>query len=774
MGNCCVKQGDNPPLREKLQEEDYRPSGSQVKVDDVSVTVDSQNRGNTAKSVSQGGGKRRVAVRGEQVEEDPGEFLKSMKSVPKSDDSRRAIEASMKEHFLFAGMKTEYLHRAVDVMFPVDVQSGDVVIKQGDKGDNFYVVESGSFEVLVDGNQVLTYDNKGSFGDLALMYNAPRAATVRALTEAKLWAIDRIAFRRLMVAATSEDANEKRQFLRRVDLLKDLSEAEMTQLVEAMEVEDFNDGQEIIRQGEPGAKFYIIWEGDVKVTQGEKELLRLKRGGHFGERALLTNEPRAASVTAIGNATCLSLSADMFQSMLGSLNDVLDRSLFKMVLQSVPLLKDMDEEGISQIMNALQRHEFHNGDKIISQGDVGDRFYIIIEGSVVCRKTEDPADSGLTLSKGEFFGERALQFEEPRAANVLATADCKLVSLGRNEFQKVQGRMKELQALKEQELARNKKVDIKFNELKKVAILGKGTFGTVWLVHHKSSGDSFAMKVMQKMRVINFKQVEHVKKEKELLMATHHPFLLNLITTFQDERNIFLICELVQGGELFTRLQQCGKFDERTAKFYAGCVVLAFEYLHNRHIIYRDLKPENMLIDRDGYAKVVDFGFAKYVPNRTFTLCGTPDYLAPEIIASKGHNKAVDWWAVGVLIYEMLGGYPPFFANDPMQTYQKIMANKAKQPSFKAHKHVSKEAMDLIYKLLHPNPAQRYGCLKGGATDVKTHPWFKGFDWDGLFKKQLKAPYVPTIRDALDTSNFDDYSEDEEAEVYYGHDFDDF
>eukprot|EP00735_Rhodelphis_limneticus_P001946 TRINITY_DN1267_c0_g1::TRINITY_DN1267_c0_g1_i1::g.26800::m.26800 TRINITY_DN1267_c0_g1::TRINITY_DN1267_c0_g1_i1::g.26800 ORF type:complete len:782 (-),score=302.12,sp/P00516/KGP1_BOVIN/37.69/8e-131,sp/P00516/KGP1_BOVIN/32.73/3e-38,sp/P00516/KGP1_BOVIN/31.86/2e-10,Pkinase/PF00069.20/3.8e+03,Pkinase/PF00069.20/2.1e-68,cNMP_binding/PF00027.24/2e-18,cNMP_binding/PF00027.24/3.5e-20,cNMP_binding/PF00027.24/1.2e-18,Pkinase_Tyr/PF07714.12/7.3e+02,Pkinase_Tyr/PF07714.12/1.2e-31,Kinase-like/PF14531.1/5.7e+ len=781
MGNCFSKK--DPQLRAHLQEADAKAQGAasmskppaDVKpVSEKDVVVDMDDSQKT------GGGKRRAAVRAEETgSESPEEFLKTLKSVPKTAPSRAAIERSMKTHFLFARMKPEYLQRTVDVMFAVSVKAGDVIIKQGDKGDNFYVIEKGDFEALVDGNRVFTYSGQGSFGDLALMYNAPRAATVRALTDAQLWAIDRLVFRRLMIAASSEEANERRQFLHKIDLLKPLSEGHLTQLVDALETEEFPTGHVIIRQGDAGDKFFILMDGEVSVTQKvvkngqeqENELLRLGRGAHFGERALLTNEPRAATVKCLTPAVCLSLGREEFVTMLGSLQDVLDRSLFKMVLKSVPLLAEMDEPSLEDIIRALQRHEYRAGDIVIREGDIGETFYIIIDGEV------DITKEGKTIGtrhKGDFFGERALEFDEPRAATVVAKGDVKLVALGRAPFQKVRHRMKELAKQREAERARVEKRNIKFQELNRIAILGKGTFGTVWLVHHKPSKESYAMKVMQKMRVINYKQVEHVKKEKELLNETHHPFLLNLVCTFQDPKNLYLVCELVQGGELFSRLQHVGKFDERTAKFYAGCVISAFEYLHSRDIIYRDLKPENMLIDKDGYAKIVDFGFAKKVPNRTFTLCGTPDYLAPEIIASKGHNKAVDWWAVGVLIYEMLGGFPPFFADDPMQTYQKIMAHKVKQPAFKPHKHVSKEAMDLIYKLLNPNPAQRYGCLQGGATDVKSHPWFKGFDWEALEKKSMKPPYVPTIKDALDTSNFDEYSDDDEPDAYHGNDFDGF
>ena len=170
--------------------------------------------------------------------------------------------------------------------------------------------------------------------------------------------------------------------------------------------------------------------------------------------------------------------------------------------------------------------------------------------------------------------------------------------------------------------------------------------------------------------MIYLKQVDHVKTEKKILEELNHPFIVNLFGAFQDDKNLYLLLEYVIGGEFFSHLRKAGRFPNDTAKFYAAQITLVFEHLHSMMILYRDLKPENLLLDSDGNCKVTDFGFAKKVEYRTWTLCGTPEYLAPEIILSKGHGKAVDWWALGILMYEMLAGYPPFYDEDPLGIYQ--------------------------------------------------------------------------------------------------------
>ena len=198
------------------------------------------------------------------------------------------------------------------------------------------------------------------------------------------------------------------------------------------------------------------------------------------------------------------------------------------------------------------------------------------------------------------------------------------------------------------------------------ATLGTGSFGRVRLVQYKENNEFYALKMLKKSEVIYLKQVDHIKTEKKILEEIAHPNIVNLFGSFMDDKFLYLLMEYVIGGEFFTHLRKAGRFPNDTAKFYAAQVSLAFEYLHNCTIIYRDLKPENLLLDSDGHCKVTDFGFAKKVEYRTWTLCGTPEYLAPEIILSKGHGKSVDWWATGILCYEMLAGYPPFYDEDPL------------------------------------------------------------------------------------------------------------
>ncbi|EEB11133.1 cAMP-dependent protein kinase catalytic subunit, putative [Pediculus humanus corporis] len=263
-----------------------------------------------------------------------------------------------------------------------------------------------------------------------------------------------------------------------------------------------------------------------------------------------------------------------------------------------------------------------------------------------------------------------------------------------------------------------------------------------------------AMKILLISDVIRLKQVEHVKNEKRILEEIQHPFIVNLWCSWKDNSRLYMLFDYVCGGELFSYLRNYGRFNTTTANFYSCEVILALEYLHSQSVVYRDLKPENLLLDQDGHLKIIDFGFAKKLTDRTWTLCGTPEYLAPEIIQSKGHNKAVDWWALGVLIYEMLAGHPPFFDSYPFGIYEKILAGKIEW-----FRQIDPVAKDLIKKLLVHDRTKRLGNMKNGAEDVKRHRWFKEIDWTEVYYKQLKPPILPHVKYDGDTRNFEDYPE---------------
>ena len=276
----------------------------------------------------------------------------------------------------------------------------------------------------------------------------------------------------------------------------------------------------------------------------------------------------------------------------------------------------------------------------------------------------------------------------------------------------------------------------------------------------KSSTPSktYALKILSKSSIVESGLQDHVLTEKRIMEELNHPFILSFHCAMQDDKYIYFLLEVLLGGELFKFLRAETQFPESWSRFYSASVVLAFCELHERKIAYRDLKPENLVMDTNGFLKLVDFGLAKKVDTgKTWTLCGTPDYLAPEVILNEGHDWAVDYWALGVLIYEMTAGSPPFYADDPMEVYEKILSGHVSIPN-----HFSRGLADLVKKLLRTYQSKRLGRTKGGTAAIKKHKWFSGFDWKELINKSMKVPILPQVTNTEDLSNFDTYPEDDE------------
>ncbi|RMJ27377.1 hypothetical protein PHISP_01757 [Aspergillus sp. HF37] len=292
--------------------------------------------------------------------------------------------------------------------------------------------------------------------------------------------------------------------------------------------------------------------------------------------------------------------------------------------------------------------------------------------------------------------------------------------------------------------------------------LGTGSFARVWLARLKGEERKdkvYALKILRKADVIKLKQVEHVRSERKTLAdVAAYPFITAMIASFSDDQCLYMLLDYCPGGEVYSYLRKARRFDEYTSQFYAAEITMTIEFLHDvQGVAYRDLKPENILIDVDGHIKLVDFGFAKQLDDReTYTLCGTPEYLAPEVIHNSGHGLAVDWWALGILIYEFLVGQPPFWDQNPMRLYEQIVEGHVRFPQNMSH-----AAQNVISLLCKTNPTERLGYISGGSARVKAHPFFGDIDWDDLLYHRKKGPIIPTITHPADTANFEEYPDPE-------------
>ena len=302
---------------------------------------------------------------------------------------------------------------------------------------------------------------------------------------------------------------------------------------------------------------------------------------------------------------------------------------------------------------------------------------------------------------------------------------------------------------------------LSYNDFELLKLLGRGSFGEVLLVRLKANKKLYAMKVLDKKMLKQRKQQIHTKTERDLMVKINCPFIVNIKSAFQDETKLYIVSEFLQGGDLFFHLHEkrYTVFPEIKARFYIMELVIALDFLHQNNMIYRDLKPENILLDSQGHVKLTDFGLSKIFENeddKAYTVCGTPQYLAPEILLRKGYDKAVDWWSLGCVLYEMLYGRLPF----KFKKGQKISLNIYKE-EIAFDKKISEEAKDLIINLLIFDPKSRLGSGVDGGEKIKNHNFFKGVNWKDVWDRKLEPPFVPNLKSDQDLKYFDSSFTDE-------------
>ncbi|KAF7456831.1 protein kinase G AGC kinase family member PKG [Cryptosporidium felis] len=815
-----------------------------------------------------------------------------LKDRDKTPEDIRTISGALAGNLVGASLNESEIATLVESMHYYEYGEEEVVIEQGASGFYFFVVSSGVLGVEVNGSRVNTLSAGTAFGELALIHNTPRSATIVVLEKGGLWALGRSTFRETLRRISSRNYEENRSFIESLSIFSGLTEKQKSLLSEALVREIFNKDQVIIREREIGNVLYMIKSGIVGVYVGDQYIRSLNEGDAFGERSLMFDEPRSATVIATSTTECLTLNRGILTQILGNLGQVLSKNLVHQSLQNSPIFKQftkaqmqilldrmsiltfekdaalsgsetkalnmrafvilegevrvslpsnwlsrransltsmvidrsigsvnnyslsdyiyvnlgrgdyfgddfvfhpkipfvckiemrseariavitssmlsecfgdenvdvgleinrkrdaikscfifqyVSEQQLSLLVKSLRQVKFTSGEKIVVQGDRGTAFFILQSGEVAVYRNNKFIRY---LGKNDYFGERALLYDELRSATIeAATPEVHLWTVDKEAFLKiVEPPMRRYldERIKLQETR------VQFADLKVLQTIGKGTFGTVYMVESSKSGNRYALKKIPKARVLALNMQGHVKLERSILALNDHPFIVKLVRTFKDAENIYLLTELVPGGELYDAMRRIGVFTRYQAQFYIGSILLALEYLHERSVVYRDLKPENILLDSQGYVKLIDFGCAKRLAGRSYTLAGTPHYMAPEVILGKGYNLSCDAWAIGVCLFEFVCGCLPFGseAEDHLEVFKEILTAKLVFPRHL----VDTDTVNIIKRLLCRVPEVRMGCSATGYKEIKDNAFFRDFNFDRLLGRSYVAPLVRKFR----------------------------
>ena len=684
--------------------------------------------------------------------------------VPESDssDDSNKLQGNISQDHLWEvveTMKAVYLFKLVsdDDLKSIALktsltcfENGTIIFTQeaiAEANEPLYLVWNGKVDIRISGSdtQVIHLYEGDIFGEISALFGSKRSADVCAVTDVVCLTVPRTVLRNLPVARSL-------MFLRKVPILQGLSDNQLVTVYAKLYEQSFKDGDTIVKFGDTGNTVFIIRSGTVRIVRpgshgNEEDIATLKRGQVVGQRTLITNGKRTASCLAVGEVRTLVFDNKMLIDLDNpALNELLDYDIVTSVFRAEGMLGRFGDEITVQknIFDCIDFEIKYESETIIRKDQRIVRIYIVKSGEVV--QTEG-GNMIKTLNGISYFG--GLSGHVARGSIVAKTKTTLLIYSPQIDppvpIRKVEP------------------AGIKFADLEIQRLIGKGNSGNVFLVRYAKNKKLYALKCMEKAKIRHLKQIQHAKNELHIIKTIRHPFCTGYVQSYQDYSKLYILQEWVSGGELFNQMQNDQTFKETAANFYAANVLCAIEYLHNYGIVYRDLKPENLLLDQDGYIKIADFGFAKNVAEsgRTFTICGTPEYQAPEVVYKKGTTKEADYWSLGILIYEMLVGYTPFRStnDEPYQIYQQARSGRFIIPK---NLNLSRDAHDIIKKLIVVNPNERLGSGKGGILRIKSHSWFNNIDWNALLEKGIKAPIKPMIDKAI--SKATPYTSNDELE----------
>lgn len=701
---------------------------------------------------------------------------------PMTPEIKAFLQHCFMNHFIGCERTEQEAEIIVSNMFCVKCEKDCILFKEGDRPINFYIIEEGTFESFSSKNaDSIKFTCGGIIGSRTAIYNYYRQKNFCATSDCTLWAISINLYRNLIEKFCIERYEEYRIFLEKVNLFSDLTVEQKNDLVYYVKSFNYKKGETLIKEEsdhkDKNISVFIIKKGKVAIYMKNNLNRILQAGECFGENSLLHSKRTYSAIAQTDEVVCLTLSQEIMDTILGdNIQTIVIKNIKRNCFKYSKYLRHLSPLLIEKLIKEMTEECYTMGLEVLAKDDLLDRMIFIIKGNLITK-------NGLKFSEGNCFLEDSLMassFYSPYDS-IHMDSNGLLSHLPKNRFEEIIGSSLEVYINE-----RKEKDEIEFyeqfqtaissktldkdslnkNEIKIIKEIGEGITGIILLVSYHEI--LYGLKIISKGWIIENNLEKYLIKEKSICENINFSFITKLCLTFKDDISIYFMTEFIKGVEFYDFLRAIGIFKSMEARFYISSLLLSIHYLHLKGIVHRDIKPENIMIDHEGYIKLLHLASAKIIQpdllntkdiaiignvilseessdkknldiNKTFTIVGTPHYCAPEMILMKGYGFAVDYWSLGVCMYEFLCGFVPFGedSEDPMDVYKLIIKNKVEFPEYMK----DKAAKRLIRQFLSKTPEAR---TKGSFYSVQSDAWFNGMDWDGILKRNVKAPFIPS------------------------------
>ena len=623
---------------------------------------------------------------------------------------------------------------------------GDIIITKEHITDCLYFIQKGEVKIKYDKYLLELLKSGDYFGELSLFFGLNRIFDYVAKDDCILYSlpISKISkilgnnYKMIILLNMIKSAFLKNKYFSHINLNF------FEKIFDLFKLE-FYDKEKIILQKDESISTYILIPIEGCLFKDEERTLICARGNLlFGNELFEQNKtPINFNIKCKSYSLIIRANTKLVLERIGcSFNDYIDKYSFLVLFKQIKLFKNLPDYLITQLFEKLKLKKISDKENIITKGGQNDELFIIKKGKVDLYINNNLIK---TLSENEYFGEKNLLFESKNSDNYVANGECEILSLNKADFNEV---------IKEGELKNYIKNNIIYeednitlNDLIYIKNIAHGTYGNISLVKNKLNNILYAMKNIPLKQISSLNLMPNLEKEQNILKKISHPFIVKLIKILKDEKYIYYLTEYIKGKELFYIIRETNILNKSQAQFYISSILLSIKYLHENKIIHRDIRPENIMIQKSGYIKLIDFGNAKELESeneyKTKTIIGTPYYMAPEVILGDNYSFEIDYWSIGVCLYELCCGILPFGnkEKDPFKIYISILNDSLIFPDFIK----DNKFKNLVFSMLNKKKDIRY-C---NYEQISCHTWFEGFDWDSLLSFDIKPSYIPNIEDDI-------------------------